>query len=389
MNHDHITLRSALFSSFGLAITLTLLSCGTATEKESAPQSSSTTAAQTSSQAAVIFVSQTLAADHPSLRYQGRIDHRQANRPALIWQGSQVVVSYWGILESVTFADLSGSAYFDLIVDGKRQGAITARNGSIDLRSYQSGLDPAVTHTLNLTKRSEASAGHVRLTQFTLNGQPDADSQTAGTTGPDLLFFGDSITAGACSEDGAQDQWDNRSTHNALVSYAAVAAGQLDSRYQNIAISGVGISAGYQSYTALDVWDRYYPDPGSAKPSFDAFRPDIIFLNYGENDDSFTSGQNQPFPATYTDRYLQLLNLVRQQYPQSAIVILRGGMWGGANSTRLRGPLDEVVRRFTAQDGNAYHFAFNHWSSLHPRTADHKTMAGELVTWLRQSGLVQ
>lgn len=313
--------------------------------------------------------------------YEGRIDHNSSESPTIIWQGSEIVLEYRGTVQSVHFEDLSNSSYFDVYQDGDRLGMIAAREGAVSLPpSRESGDDG--WHTLTLVKRSEASAGHVRLSHFTVEG--DTRPHTPPAPSRKFLFFGDSITAGACSEDGAQDQWDDRSTHNALKSYAALTANHFAADYQNISISGVGISAGYQPYTVPEVWDRLYPNPESAPANLQQFQPDVIFVNYGENDDSFTTNQGQPFPADYTQRYLGVLDNLRQAYPDSAIVILRGGMWGGANSPRLREPWEQVAEQFTQRDPHSYSYVFNHWSEQHPRTDDHEIMADELVTWLNR-----
>lgn len=317
--------------------------------------------------------------------FSGRIDHTQESGPVIVWQGSEIAIEYQGKMQSVTFQNVTGSAYFDVTLDGSRIGMIEARTGEVDLSSLLQNHEDADWQTLKLLKRSEASVGHAGFSHFTVEGS--TRTHTPVPPAYKFVFFGDSITAGSCSEDGSTDQWDDFSTHNALVSYAALTAEQLNAEYHNVSASGVGISAGYQTYTAPQVWNRLYPDVSAQQADLSAFQPDVVFINYGENDDSYTSGQNASFPNDFTSRYVALLKDIRQAYPESAIVILRGGMWGGSQSQRLRGPWENVVSQFTQQDDNAYSFVFNHWSSLHPRTTDHEIMAQELVDWLERTVL--
>lgn len=361
-----------------------LSACVSTTEQ---PENSSSNQQSSSSSSAPVNTTQTLPANHQALVYGGRIENPGSERPLLIWQGSRVEIHYRGMVDSVTLAQTTGEVYFDVEVDGQTKGFFQAQNGTIDLQRYQNQSSTQSVHQLSLIKRSESAVGHAGIEQFTLTGQIEAPS-TDPQSAPKLLFFGDSITAGACSEDGAQDQWEDRSTHNALVSYAAVTAEHFGAEYQNISVSGVGISTGYFELPAADVWNRYYPTSSSPVADLSSFNPDVIFLNYGENDDAYTSSQNQPFPSDYQSRYLDLLSQVRQQFPSSAIVILRGGMWGGANSDRLRGPWQQVVQQFTGQDSNAYQYVFNHWSSTHPRTSDHQQMAQELISFIQQNNLL-
>jgi lysophospholipase L1-like esterase len=205
-----------------------------------------------------------------------------------------------------------------------------------------------------------------------------------------MLFIGDSITVGACNEDGAADQWDDRSTHNNALSYGAMTAANFSADYRNIAVSGMGISTGYVEMRAGEVWDRVRPDPASEKADLKADSiPGVVFVNFGENDDSFTRKNNQPFPVDFTTRYVALVEDIRKAYPIAHIVILRGGMFGGAQSERLRAPWESAVQRLEAHDPRITHFVFEHWSKLHPRVADHRAMADELIAWLRRQEFMQ
>jgi lysophospholipase L1-like esterase len=128
----------------------------------------------------------------------------------------------------------------------------------------------------------------------------------------------------------------------------------------------------------------------SKRANLGDYTPDVIFINLGENDDSFTQAKNLPFPsAEYTDGYVTLVNSIRRTYPSAHIVILRGGMFGGAKSERLRGPWQLAIERLEQADPHVSHFVFQHWSSLHPRVADHRAMADELIAWLRAQPFMQ
>jgi hypothetical protein len=80
---------------------------------------------------------------------------------------------------------------------------------------------------------------------------------------------------------------------------------------------------------------------------------------------------------------------VRQAFPAAHIVLLRGGMYGGAQSERLRTPWETVVQELERADSDVSHFVFKHWSSNHPRVADHRAMADELIEWLTAQEFMQ
>jgi lysophospholipase L1-like esterase len=199
-----------------------------------------------------------------------------------------------------------------------------------------------------------------------------------------MEFFGDSIMVGACNEDGATDQWENRSTHNNALSYTTLTAGSFTADYRCMAVSGMGIATGYVEEKAGKVWNRVYPLTGSRPADLKSWQPDVAFVNFGENDDSFSRTQQQPFPAGYTPGYVALVKAMRAAYPKTHFVLLRGGMYGGSQSTSLREAWEKVVKEVEATDPEISHYVFTHWSSTHPRASDDRALADELIAWLKR-----
>jgi lysophospholipase L1-like esterase len=204
-----------------------------------------------------------------------------------------------------------------------------------------------------------------------------------------MEFIGDSITVGACNEDGATDQWDNRRTHNCALSCATLTANAFSADYRNIAVSGMGIATGWVPVKAGEIWDRLYPDTNSPLADPHTWIPNIIFVNFGENDDSYPRAHGQLFPGDFTDGYVSLIHAIRATYPDARIVLLRGGMYGGAQSEPLRKAWESAVTQLEATDKGVSHFVFKHWTSTHPRVADDHMMANELITWLKQQDFMQ
>ena len=144
------------------------------------------------------------------------------------------------------------------------------------------------------------------------------------------------ITVGACNEDGPADQWDDRRTHNAALSYAAMTADAFSADYRNISVSGMGISTGWVGKVTGEIWNKIYPSAASPQADLTIWKPQVVFVNYGENDDSYPHAHGQPFPAGFTDAYIAFVHDLRAAYPAAHIVLLRGGMFGGAQSQPLR-----------------------------------------------------
>ncbi len=323
-----------------------------------------------------------ISAADPHLFYEGRFDTSDASAPTVIWQGSRIRIDFDGDSLALRFDDVKGQIFFNAQIDERTH--IVALQEGAPLQGTEFSDLGAGRHQLLLFKRNEAATGTVRFRGITLANGAHVSAPTPPHYKLAMQFFGDSITAGACNEDGAVDQWTDYRTHNNAQSYGAFTAAAFEADYRNIAISGMGIVTGYVPMKAGEIWDRVYPSAASPRADLTTWTPDVIFVNFGENDDSFTRVKGQPFPAdAYTDGYVSLVHAIRGAYANAQIVILRGGMAGGAKSERLRQPWEAAVAKLEATDPDVTHFVFKQWSPQHPRVSEHRAMADELIAWLK------
>ena len=320
-------------------------------------------------------------------RYEGRFDFSNSNAPVIVWQASRISLDFEGNTLGLLFDDAQGQCFFNAEVDGSNT-VVEVREGKPAQPATRAGFGPG-RHHLALFKRSEADAGTVRFRGVTLAAGKKAWAPPAPVYRLRMEFFGDSITVGACNEDGDTDQWDNRRTHNAALSYTALTAAAFSADYRNIAVSGMGIATGWVDKKAGEVWDRIYPNPASPRADLMQWVPQVIFVNFGENDDSYPKAHGQPFPAGYTDGYIALIRAIRAAYPSAHIVLLRGGMYGGAQSELLRQAWESAATQLEATDQGISHFIFTHWTRNHPRVADDRSLADELIAWLKQQSFMQ
>lgn len=327
----------------------------------------------------------TAPASHPNIHYEGRFDVSTSDRNSIgvIWQASRISFTFEGDSIELLFSAPKGQNFFDAhLNDTTHLVEIRANQPPRNTRFENLGPGP---HRLTLFKRSEADSGHVRFDGVQLAPEGKLLRVDPPSYAHKFLFLGDSITAGACNEDPGPDQWENRRTHNAAKSYAAFTAAALNADHRNISVSGMGISIGWVPKRAAEIWDRVYPEIESPRADLTDWTPDVVFLNYGENDDSYTTANKLPFPADFTERYIQLVREIRRAYPAAHIVIFRGGMTGGARSERLRSPWEAAVAQLETEDPRLTHFVFQHFSRRHPRVTDARAMADELIAWLRSS----
>ena len=331
---------------------------------------------------------QFVSASAPEFLYEGRFDFSNPEGPTVIWEGSRISIDFEGTKLALRFAEVKDQNFLNVQIDSGAIEVLQVPSGKIqriELRAVQT----AGRHRLVLFKRTEAAAGQARFIGVEIQHGAHVWAPRAPEYKLRMEFFGDSIMVGACNEDGATDQWENRSTHNNALSYTALTAGSFSADYRCIAVSGMGIATGYVEVKAGEVWNRVYPAAGSAVADLQAWPPDVAFVNFGENDDSFSRGQHQSFPAGYSPGYVALVKAMRAAYPQTHFVLLRGGMYGGSQSAPLREAWDTMVKEVESSDPAVSHYVFTHWSSTHPRVSDDRVMADELTAWLKRQAFMK
>ena len=327
-----------------------------------------------------------ISAKDPRFCYDGRVDLSLKAGVGLIWQATCASIEIEGNHLALEFAQAEGANFFDVRVDGQ-SATIEVPAGADTLIDFPLPFSYG-RHHVTLFKRSEARAGVVVFAGLRLAKGSQAWAVLPPQPVLKFEFLGDSITAGACSEDGLIDQWASRRTHNSAVSYAAVTASAFGASYLNISVSGMGMVAGYVDVRAPQLWDRLYPSAKSPRADLTKWIPDVVFVNFGENDTSFTHNNGLPFPTSFVETYVAFVRAIRSTYPRAEIVLLRGGMGGCANDLTLRAAWDSIAAQLESEDPKVAHFAFSHFSNMHPRVADHQALANELITWLQKQKFV-
>jgi lysophospholipase L1-like esterase len=314
--------------------------------------------------------------------YSGRVDSSVPASPAIVWEASVIRIDFDGDRLAVKFSGATGQVFLDAALDG--QTSVLDLGEKAPAKVAVIPVKGPGPHHLVLFKRTEASAGYVHFDGIEIAPGAEVFAPTPQAFRMKMLILGDSITAGACDEDGPKDQWEDRSTHDAAYSWAALTAAAFSADYQNISVSGIGLAAGYDDVLMGQVWDRLYPSASSPKADLGRFRPDVVLVLLGDNDDSYPRDHHLPFPALFGENYAALIHSIRGAYPTAQIVLLNGGMWAGVNSPQLGAAWGAAVAGLEAKDPAISHFTFAHWTSNHPRIADHKALADELDAWLRK-----
>ncbi|MBQ4091499.1 MAG: hypothetical protein IJC64_04190 [Clostridia bacterium] len=200
--------------------------------------------------------------------------------------------------------------------------------------------------------------------------------------------YGDSITAGSCilRADGVPDTslW----PQNGLLTYAYLAAQQLNADVHVFARSGMGLYTNpcNQATNLNGIYQRV--SPYSELDWNLAMRdPDAVVINIGTND-LVTTEQNKPagniaFDAeVYKQSYVEMVCEMADAYGRDTLFVLCSGLM----EDELAPYIEEVVEVLCADGIIAQQLTFDKYYDGHPRVDGHAAAAGKLAdtlkTWL-------
>ena len=189
------------------------------------------------------------------------------------------------------------------------------------------------------------------------------------------------------------------SEENGWMSYAALAARELDCEWSLVCESGIAASQAekplFPHYAMDDIYaytDELYDKRRGAELTpwdFAANPVDIVVINLGTNDASaFASMNPEERPVAEKElcfRAVELMETVRARYPK-AFILWTYGLCGKQVEPILQ---DAVKERQSAGDMNVRYLsltpAASNGSRMHPSREAHKTAAHEIVEALKEA----
>ena len=243
------------------------------------------------------------------------------------WPGSGLAFTLPDGGDAVVTLTDSGDGYMDLDVDGHTR-TIDLEPG---MESYTLVEDAAPGTEVRLTRRTE----HYDTGLFTIN---DLDAQGAVPTRFDgnILFLGDSITAGFGVAGDTRDCANTPVMHSPTESYAMLAADRLNADAHLIAVSGRGVVHNWD-YNPEPVMpaqiDLALPDrPEGPEWDHALFPADVVVVTLGTNDWSAIDPGRDLFRQGYRD----MLTDLRERHPEAHIVSVRGPLLTGEQGAAIR-----------------------------------------------------
>ena len=259
--------------------------------------------------------------------------------------------------------------------------------------------DSEQTTTVRILKLSECANSIMGIKSIDVTSvgdiEPTADKALQ------IEFIGDSITCGYGVDDEVKEHHFKTDTEDATKAYAYKTAQLLDADYSLVSFSGHGIISGYSGdkkihddqtvpefYTKVG---RSYNQTGSFRVqdidwSFDSFTPEVVVINLGTNDDSYTAGDPEKEKA-YTDGYAAFLEVVREKNPDAHILCTLGVM-----GDRLYDDVEAAVSQYCEKTGDTrvsamkfdvQNAADGYAADWHPTEATHEKAAQKLAEEIR------
>lgn len=218
-----------------------------------------------------------------------------------------------------------------------------------------------------------------------------------------IEFIGDSITCGYGVDDENELHSFSTATEDVTKTYAYKTAEELQADYSMVAYSGYGIISGYttsdQRLTSQLLPD-YYEKVAKSNGKFDGtlvpqsigwdfnrFVPELIVINLGTNDDSYTQNDKEK-QAEYAGQYVEFLKRVRANNAAAKILCTLGIM-----GDRLYPFVEQAVEVYMRETGDAniaamkfdVQLAFDGYAiNGHPSKATHIKAAEKLISQIKE-----
>lgn len=326
-----------------------------------------------------------------NIQYIGRICFDNPERPRFTFPGIQINVRFTGT--SVRLWAKPRSGYFMAQIDHSEPFKVALTGEKDSIVTLATAL-PAGEHELRLMYIIEGYElkpdfrGFVLDAGATLLPPPPLPERS-------IEFVGNSITCGYGVESVEAGDPFEYETENHYLTYAQQTCRALGARAHVVARSGIGVYRSYggpkngtpenvmtTEYEYTNLYDR------SERWDFTRYQPQVVCINLGTNDLSTNNYDVKRLKSAYE----QFLTQVRTHNPQAKIVYLCGSMLGGKELEIARKVLNEVVAEANRKgDQDVYRFDFTpqngslkFGASWHPSLWQHRQMAAELTSYLRQ-----
>lgn len=334
--------------------------------------------------------------NHPYIKYSGRIDFSDSLAPAFDLTGTTISLNFNGTEIDVLFENHSPdksdgfgnpvSNWFTVVIDDMEPFPLQVVNQK---KHYVLAhhLLPG-NHEVKLFKRTEPAAGMVRFLGFKKVEKilpPKYDEKY-------IEFVGNSVTCGAGNNAPDEEAPGSNFYEDGYMSYAAIAARNMDAKPVIVAWSGKGVLLNADSTndeTLPALYKRTLLTNSNSTWNFKGYVPEKVIINLGTND-FWASRPHGPDSALFVEAYSSFIGQVHHHYPEAAIICVTGPMKVPSWKKLQRYVQTAVEKMEEEGDGNIFYFplsmqdgAYGYGHFNHPTIAQHVYNAQELTLFMK------
>ena len=336
--------------------------------------------------------------DSRFIRVIGRGD-AQRGKLSFDWPASGFEFSFEGssatvLLHDQPFPDRTpANDWIDIELDGQHLRSQELATGLQNIQISVRPGSPSPRHHVRVRKRTEAEVGSIILFNIRLAGDARRRFAALPAQRPTLEAIGDSITAGfgvlgtsaACSFTPASE--------DALATYSALAAAELNFAYSAVAWSGKGVLQNedpLDSERLLNLYDRAVASVPISNWRHRRTDASVVVVNLGTNDCAHGCPSKERLVAAYSS----LLRRVRMSHPSANIVMILGPMLYDEGAIQYRSEIREALNAAIVScraAGDERISLTELWANpdegsgcqYHPNAAAHRRFAHELAEAIR------
>ena len=320
-----------------------------------------------------------------SVQPLGRYVETDASEYLMGWPGS-----------GITFETNAQTVLVPIEDDGR--GVMDVRVGSTDsVLDLEVGRniypisvsDDGTVQSVRITRRSEFyDTGTFTIAPPVAPETTDLSITKPAARDRQILFLGDSITAGFGVAGDTRDCPNKPTLHAPAQSYAMLAADGLNADYQLIAISGRGVVHNWDANPAPVMpaqIDFALPDNTASSWDHAQFAPDVVVTLLGTNDWSVIDPGQDKFRTGYRD----MLAKLRERFDGAHIVTVSGPLLGGEKGAAIRDGIDWAMADIKDANISTLDLQLSStgqkWScNSHPGRTSMKVMATELMSHMER-----
>lgn len=332
-------------------------------------------------------------ADEDYVKISGRTYSNSSGTVILSNTYSSVEFAFVGTLAEVTLtSDCKDSkARVGIFINGQRTVDTMLTDKTTTLKVFESDVpEKCIVSIVKLSEQSHSYVGVKNIhavTEYGIIPTPERERK--------IEFIGDSITCGY-GVDAPNEGYDfSTETEDGSKTYAALVGKALDADVNIVAWSGIGVYSCYTSGDGPSQWKLISGIYGntdtmhtSKKWEFSEWQPDVVVINIGTNDKSWTKGIDQRVD-TFGSAYYDLICQVREKNPDAYIICSLGAM-----GNDLMPEIEEQVAAYSANTGDyrvtTFEFANQngyrdgYGADYHPSAKTHQKMADKLAPFIAE-----